>query len=187
MSLEIFVKTYGYWALLVGTFLEGETILIIGGITAHLGYLGLPIVILIAFIGSFSGDQLYFFIGRMKGRNLLAKHLKWQNRVDKVHQLLERYHDLIMLGFRFVYGMRIMTPFVIGMSKSIKTSRFVILNAIGAMIWSVVISAGGYLFGYALESVIKDIKHYELEVIMIISAVGIILWIIHKYRENRTL
>ena len=69
MSLEIFVKTYGYWALLVGTFFEGETILIIGGITAHLGYLELPIVILIAFIGSFSGDQLYFFIGRMKGRN----------------------------------------------------------------------------------------------------------------------
>lgn len=60
-------------------------------------------------------------------------------------------------------------------------------NAIGAMLWSVLISAGGYLFGYALERVIKDIKRYELEVIMIISVVGIILWIIHKYRENRTL
>jgi len=187
MSLETFVETYGYWALLVGTFLEGETILIIGGLTAHLGYLELPIVMFIAFIGSFSGDQLYFFIGRTKGRDLLAKHVKWQNRVHKVHQLLERYHDLIMLGFRFVYGMRIMTPFVIGMSKSIKTSRFVILNAIGAMIWSVVISAGGYLFGYALKSVIKDVKRYELAVITIISAVGIILWIIHKYRENKTL
>jgi membrane protein DedA with SNARE-associated domain len=186
MSLEIFVKTYGYWALLFGTFLEGETILVIGGLMARLGYLELPIVILIAFIGSFSGDQLYFFIGRLKGRDLLANHHKWQKRVDKVHQYLERYHDPIMLGFRFIYGMRIMTPFVIGMSKRIKTSRFVMLNAIGAMIWSVIISAGGYLFGYALESVIKNIKRYELAVIITISAVGIALWIIHKYRENRT-
>jgi membrane protein DedA with SNARE-associated domain len=186
MSLEIFVRTYGYWALLVGTFLEGETILIIGGLTAHLGYLELPSVIMIAFIGSFSGDQLYFFIGRSKGRDLLAKHLNWQNRVQKVHRYLERYHDTIMLGFRFVYGMRIVTPFVIGMSKRIKTSRFVMLNAIGAMIWSAVISAGGYLFGYALESVIKNIKRYELTVVLMVSAVGIVFWIIHKYRENRT-
>ena len=187
MLLESLVRTYGYWALLVGTFLEGETILMIGGLLAHLGYLKLPTVMLVAFIGSFSGDQFYFFIGRLKGPDLLVKHPRWRNRVNRVHQLIERYHDLIMLGFRFVYGIRIVTPFVIAMNKRIKTSRFVVLNAIGAVIWSVVISAGGYLFGHALEIVIRDIKRYELEVIFIISVIGIVLWIIHKYRENRTI
>lgn len=185
--LESIVKTYGYWALLVGTFLEGETILMLGGITAHLGYLKLPIVMIVAFIGSFSGDQLYFFLGRKKGKELLSRHPKWGKRADRAHKLLEKYHDLIMLGFRFVYGTRIMIPIVLGMSKNIKTSRFVVFNAIGAMIWSVVISAGGYLFGHALESFIKDIKHYELEVIVAISVAGILLWIIHKYRMNRKL
>lgn len=187
MSLELLVRTYGYWALLVGTFLEGETILMIGGILAHLGYLKLPAVMLVAFVGSFSGDQFYFVIGRLKSQDLLVKHPRWRYRVNRVHQLIERYRDLIMLGFRFVYGMRIMTPFVLAMDKRIKTSRFILLNAIGAVIWSVVISAGGYLFGYALEIVIRDIKRYELEVIFIISVIGIVLWIIHKYRENRTI
>jgi membrane protein DedA with SNARE-associated domain len=187
MLLESIVKTYGYWALLIGTFLEGETILLIGGILAHLGYLNLPIVMLVAFIGSFSGDQFYFFLGRLRGMDLLVKLPKLQKRVYRTHQLIERYHDLIMVGFRFVYGMRIVTPFVLAMNKKIKTSRFVIFNAIGAVIWSVVIAGGGYLFGYAIEIVVKDIKRYQLGLILTISVIGIVIWIIHKYRENRTL
>ncbi len=185
MSLEALVTTYGYWALLIGTFFEGETILIIGGLTAHLGYLDLRIVILVAFIGSFSGDQFYFFLGRFKGPVLLLKHPEWHKRVSKVHQLIERYHDFIMLGFRFVYGIRILTPIVLAMNKRVRTSRFVIFNAIGAVIWSVGVAGGGYLFGRALEIVLKDIKRYQIGVIVIISIAGTVIWIIHKYRERR--
>jgi membrane protein DedA with SNARE-associated domain len=184
--LEYLVRTYGYWALLAGTFLEGETILIIGGLLAKLGLLKLSTVMVIAFIGSFSGDQVYFYIGRFKGRELLKKHHKWEKRVDKIHKILERYHDLIMLGFRFVYGMRIMTPFVLGMSKQIKAIRFSILNAMGAVLWSVAISAGGYFFGYALEGFIKDVKKYEIHAVLAIFVIGAALWIVHKCIEKRT-
>jgi membrane protein DedA with SNARE-associated domain len=141
---------------------------------------------LIAFIGSFSGDQLYYFIGYFKGRELLQKHLKWKRRVEIVNKHIERYHNLVMLGFRFVYGMRITTPFVIGTSKNIKAMRFFILNAIGAIIWSVSVSAGGYFFGYALEGFIKDVKHYEKLAIIIILIIGIILWIINLYKIKKT-
>ena len=43
--MEQFVATYGYAAIALGTFFEGETILVIGGFLAHRGYLGLPGVI----------------------------------------------------------------------------------------------------------------------------------------------
>jgi membrane protein DedA with SNARE-associated domain len=185
-TIESIIRDYGYWALLIGTFFEGETILIIAGLSAHLGLLQLPYVMLIAFIGSFSGDQLYYFIGYFKGRELLQKHLKWQRRVERVNKHIERYHNLVMLGFRFVYGMRITTPFVMGTSKNIKTTRFFILNAIGAIIWSVSVSAGGYFFGYALEGFIKNVKHYEKMAIIIIIIIGIVLWIIHRYRAKKT-
>ena len=184
-TLEYLIRMYGYWALLVGTFFEGETILILGGLAAHLGYLSLPWVMVVALGGSFSGDQLYFFIGRLRGKDLLAKHHKWQNHVNKANRLLERYHDLIMLGFRFVYGIRIMTPFVLGMNHRIKTGRFIVFNLVGAVLWSVVISAGGYLFGHALDKFIKNMKRYELTIVVAVLVAGAILWIIHRYRENR--
>lgn len=40
MTLESVVDTYGYVAVLVGTFLEGETILVLGGFAAHKGVSG---------------------------------------------------------------------------------------------------------------------------------------------------
>ena len=178
--LENLIKTYGYWAMLIGTFLEGETILIIGGFVAYLGYLKLSLVMLIAFVGSFSGDQLYFFIGRLKGPSLLVKYPKLDSRVDKINRAIERYHDLIMLGFRFIYGMRILTPFVMGLNSKVRTRRFVFLNAIGAVIWSVVISTGGYLFGTAIEVLMKDIRKYEVVAILVIAAIGTAAWFFHK-------
>ena len=183
--LDSFVRNYGYWALLVGTFIEGETILMLGGLSAQLGYLDLSLVMVVAFIGSFSGDQFYFIVGRLKGAELLAKHQRWHTRVNKVHCYLERYHDLIMLGFRFVYGIRIMTPFVLAMNPGIRTGRFVVLNAIGAAIWSVVVAGGGYLFGHALELVLSDIKHYEQVIMIGMAVLGLGLWFFHKYRSKK--
>ncbi len=183
--LSSFVETYGYYALLAGTFLEGETILLIGGLAARLGYLDLRVVMLVAFIGSFSGDQIYFCLGRLKGRELLARHPKWGQRVDKVHCLMARYHDFIMVGFRFVYGIRILTPVVLGMNKDVKALRFVSLNAIGAMIWSAVISSAGYFFGYAIEALIRSVKHYEIIVLLVIAGTCIAFWAVHRFRRKK--
>ncbi|HET6514180.1 MAG TPA: DedA family protein [Thermodesulfovibrionales bacterium] len=184
-TLEHLIRTYGYAALLIGTFFEGETILIIGGLAAHMGYLRLPLVMAIALIGSFSGDQVFYFVGRARGRDLLARHPRWHCRAEKIHLIVARYHDLIMLGFRFVYGIRILTPIVIGSNQRIKASRFIILNAVGAALWAVLVSAGGYLFGTTLEIVMKDIRRYEMEVIIGILLIGGILWMVHYLREKR--
>jgi membrane protein DedA with SNARE-associated domain len=63
MPLDRLIDTYGYWVILVGTLLEGETILILGGFAAYQGYLALPGVILMAFMGGLCGDQLFFSWG----------------------------------------------------------------------------------------------------------------------------
>jgi membrane protein DedA with SNARE-associated domain len=184
MSLEAILQTYGYWALLIGTFLEGETILVIGGFAAHRGYLSLPLVIFAAFIGTLAGDQLYFFIGRKKGKAFLDKRPSWKPKMEKVHILLERYPVLLIPGFRFLYGLRTVTPFVIGMSR-VKTADFIILNIIGALVWAAVFGTGGYLFGTALEILLEDIKHYERLIFFGIFLAGLVIWAIHFYQKYR--
>jgi membrane protein DedA with SNARE-associated domain len=184
MALEHLVTTYGYLALLLGTFFEGETILILGGFLAHRGYLHLPLVILAAFFGGFLADELSFFAGRWKGEALLAKHPRWQSRTRRVNDLLDRYHTPLILGFRFLYGLRIATPFVLGMS-SVKTVRFVMLNAAGAVVWAVLIGGGGYLFGTALEALLRDVRKYEFEAAAGILIAGMAFWLVHSWRRRR--
>jgi membrane protein DedA with SNARE-associated domain len=64
MPVDALIAHSGYAAVLVGTFLEGETVLVLAGIAAHRGYLDLPLVIGAAFLDTLFGDQLYFFLGR---------------------------------------------------------------------------------------------------------------------------
>jgi len=177
MSLEELITTYGYAAVGIGSFLEGETVLVLGGFAAHRGYLELPWVIVSAFLGSLFGDQLYYFIGRIKGKSILEKRPRWKAKSEKVFSLLHKHQILLILGFRFLYGLRTVTPFVIGASK-ITPTRFIILNILGAAIWAVIVGGMGYLFGYTLKIFIDNVKKYELLVFAGLTGVGIIIWLL---------
>ena len=182
MSLEDLVSTYGYAAIVIGTFIEGETILILGAFAAHLGYLSLEWVIVSGFMGGIAGDQLYFYLGHFQGRRLLERRPRWKNKSARVLDLLARHQTLLILGFRFVYGIRTMTPLLIGTSR-VKPLYFLLLDGIGVAVWSILIAYLGYLFGSTLEIIIGDIKHYEFLVFGIIVAVGGLVWVM-RYRKR---
>ena len=184
MNLESLITSYGYVAIVVGAFLEGETILVLGGFAAHRGYLELPWVIFAAFVGSLIGDQLYFFLGRTHRTAFLNKRPTWKARVEKFQKLLERFRTPIILIFRFLYGLRLVAPFAIGMS-TVPIGEFIFLNTVGALVWAILIGAGGYFFGNALEAIIGDIKHYEFKIMAAICMGGIVIWIIHLYRLKK--
>ena len=74
VSLQHFIQEYGYWALLLGTILEGETIMLLAGFAASQGHLSLPWVWLVGFLGAVTGDQTFFYLGRWKGKEYLATH-----------------------------------------------------------------------------------------------------------------
>ena len=188
MSLESVIITYGYPALLIGTFLEGETILVIAGFLAYRQYLSLPWVIVVAFLGTFAGDQLFFYLGRTKGNTFLKKRPHWEPKVQKVRNLLDIHHTWVIIGFRFFYGFRNITPFVIGMS-GFSARRFFWLNALGGLVWASLIASGGYFLGQIMESFLVRLKKYELRIIVAIAIIGSVIWIYffirHKISQNK--
>jgi membrane protein DedA with SNARE-associated domain len=184
MDLQSIVESYGYAAILIGTFLEGETILILAGLAAHQGYLKLTGVILAAFLGSLCGDQLFFYLGRKHSQALLDRRPAWKDKVAKMHRLLDRFQTPMILSFRFLYGLRTVAPFVIGMS-SVPFKKFIFLNAAGAFVWAVVVGSGGFLFGRALEMVIGKVEHYEVQVFAAIALLGLLIWSVHFYGRKK--
>jgi len=186
MDLPSLIEHYGYAAILIGTFLEGETILVLAGLAAHQGYLVLPWVILSAFAGSLGGDQLFFYLGRRHSQAVLARRPAWKQKAEKIHKLMNRFQTPMILSFRFLYGLRTVAPFVIGMSP-VSLKKFVLLNAAGALIWAVAVGSGGYLFGQALEVFIDEAKSYEIYIMGSVAIVGLLIWIFHFYRRRRRL
>ncbi|WP_342608673.1 DedA family protein [Vibrio tritonius] len=185
MSLQQLVAEYGYLAVAIGTFFEGETILVLGGFAAHRGYLDLFWVIASAFGGTLFGDQLYYFIGRSKGKSAIDKRPKWKAKSDRVFHLLNKHQVLLILGFRFLYGIRTVTPFLIGASN-VPPQRFIVLNIIGALIWAIAVGVLGYLFGHTVELFLHNIKHYEVTFFAAICFCAIVLWSWKRWKsENK--
>jgi len=181
--MEALITQYGYVAVLMGTFLEGETILVLGAFAAHRGFLNIEWVIGCAFLGTLAGDQLYYFLGRTRGAKFLEKRPAWHALVERAFKLLRSNEILAILGFRFFYGIRSVSSFVIGMSQ-VPPLKFLILNSIGAAIWAITIGGLGYAFGVVLEQLITHFKRYEMLALALIAVTGAVIWCVHFVRQR---
>lgn len=169
------VRDYGHAFLFVGTFLEGESVVLAGGFAAQRGWLGLPGVYLVCFIGSFAGDQFWYYMGRWKGTGILDRMPKVRDKFAKMRRWLGRGEDFAVVASRFVPGTRMATPLLLG-SGGYGPWRFALFNAIGASIWSVALASLGYSIGKAVESV--GVKRYELYILAVLALFGLTWWLI---------
>ena len=184
MSLETIVAQFGYPALIIGLLVEGETMLILGAFMAHRGYLDLPLVILIGWITSFSSDQFFFWMGRLKGNQFLDNRPNWKPHVEKAKSLLGWNTNLLFLGVRFMYGLRTVLPFVIGMAK-FDSKKFVLLNFIGAFLWALTFGLAGHFIGQLMAAIFEDVKEHELMIVIGIILIGACIWMYRYYLDNR--
>ncbi len=184
MDLEQIISTYGYLALFAGAFLEGETVVLIGGFLAHRGYLHLPLVWLVSFTGALLGDQLAFLAGRWLGQTWIRRRAKLRARARSVTNWVERYEIPVVIGFRFVYGFRLVTPFVLA-AAGYRPWRFVMFNVIGAAVWALAIPSLGYVFGGAIEVLIEDVEQYEVHILIGIIAAASVYGLAVLIRQRR--
>ena len=84
----------------------------------------------------------------------------------------------MILCFRFLYGLRTVASFVIGMSSA-SAKKFILPNASGALVWAVAVASSGYLFGQALEVFIGMLKSQEIYIMGSVAIVGIFIWVFH--------
>ena len=184
MTAEYLIQTYGYYGLLLGALFEGETILVLAGFAAGRGYLSLPGVILIAAAATIASDQFFYFMGRRYGRDFLRRRPSLQNRSMRFRELLRRHQNPVVFGFRFMYGMRIIAPIVIGMS-GIARNRFTVLNCVSGLVWTATFAVGGYCFGTALEIVPGNLREHDVHLIAVIALIGTALWLGHFVRTRK--
>jgi membrane protein DedA with SNARE-associated domain len=182
------IADYGAWfypITFLWTFLEGETFVIFAGAAAQQGHLHLYWLIAAAWAGSFSGDQLYFFIGRKWGVRLLDRFPRYRPPVDVALGFLRKYNTWFILSFRFIYGIRNVSSFAMGMS-GLPWTRFLVLNFVAAGLWACTFAGSGYMLGKAFSAVLGDVAEsfglVMLGIFLIIIS-GVV--IMHKRLQQR--
>ena len=181
LDINNLLANYGYWAVFIGCLLEGETILILGGLAAHQTSLRLVDVIMVATLGGMLGDQILFWTGRFFGPRLLPKLHRQQATIDRVSELIKRYPTASIFSVRFLYGMRLIGPLVIGASR-LSPIRFSLINLLGAAVWATLFVMAGYWAGEALHNLLGNLKPYRLPIFIgvVVIAAGVALYRHHR-------
>jgi membrane protein DedA with SNARE-associated domain len=184
LDLPLLIQTYGYPVAFIGSMLEGETVLVLAGLAAHRGHLSLTTVWLLAAAGGAMGDAAYFALGRRYGEGLVARFPWFAPGVARVHRLIERGPVISVIAVRFLYGVRMAGPLVIGTS-AMSWPHFLFWNACGALLWSAAWLAVGYTLGEVAQQLLGNLAHLERELFLGVLGIAVVVAIVVRVRARR--
>lgn len=167
-SLQHLLATQGYAFLALGLVLEGETVVLLAGFAAHLGWMHLPAVIGLSAGATWLLDQGLFWVGRWKGEAVLSRWPRMAPAVGRAHRLIERYPHASVLGVRFAYGLRTVGPIVIGAS-GLPAIQYAALAAVAATLWAGLFATLGWYFGAAAERILAQAGRAQLGLLVLLG------------------
>jgi membrane-associated protein len=162
------VHQYGYLLLFLLTFLEtsaflgllapGEAALVIAGLFASRGPLELGLVVPLAVLGAFLGDNTGYWLGRRFGTRVLERYGKYaffdREALAEVRKYYASHGGKTVLLGRFTSIIRSFGPFVAG-SSHMPYGPFALWSAVGCVAWGTLYSVVGYYFGESWDVIEK--------------------------------
>jgi membrane protein DedA with SNARE-associated domain len=166
-----------------------ETLVIIGGVSAGLGNLWIPLVILVAAAGAFIGDNMSYLIGREASDWVIRRQTRTEKGARRMASIVEQVHErggLLLITARFIPGGRTAVTLSCGVTKQPRR-WFIGWAAVAAVIWGNYAALLGFIGGKSFED-----NHTLAFVIAFVSAFSITLvielvrWLLKRARYRKT-
>ncbi len=155
------ISQYGTWVyvilfaiifcetgLVVAPFLPGDSLLFISGAFCATGAIDLKLLAGSLLVAAVLGDNVNYLIGKKIGDAVFTKDYKWIDKkaLNYTHEFFEKHGGKTITLCRFVPLVRTFAPFVAGVTN-MKMFHFQMYNLLGAVLWIVGLTVGGYFFG----------------------------------------
>jgi membrane-associated protein len=196
------ITTYGFWTylilfvivtfesgLVVTSFLPGDSLLFVAGLSAASGLLNIFWLIGLFCLAGFLGNTLNYWVGHHIGVKVLRERfpdlvkLKYLERTERY---FEKYGGKTIFIARFIPLIRTFAPFLAGVS-SMNYRKFLLFSLLSAALWSVFMPTIGYIFGttpWVRDHIVWFI--YGIAILTIATVVITILALIRDFARNRS-
>jgi membrane protein DedA with SNARE-associated domain len=188
VTIEALLAQYGVLALFIGAGIEGETVVVLGGVMVHRGIIPFVPAAAAAAMGSFVADQIFFSLGRRFRGHRFVRRLQASPAFSRAIAAFDKRPTLFVFGFRFLYGLRTVSPIAIGTTR-LPVSRFITSNALAALVWGLMFVTLGYFFGQAVEAAfgrVRDLSHVLLPILAVLLIVGGTIHLVRRRRQNKS-
>jgi len=193
-TLNNILGTLGYAAVFLFIAVEssgipfpGETMLLTASAYAGAGHLQIPLVILAAIAGAITGNNCGYVLGRTGGRRLVRRYGHYvrldERKLQSAQHYYRRHGDKTVFFGRFVAVLRAWSAFLAGLNH-MHWRKFVIFDAAGAIVWSILWGVLAFEFGRhlsSLERLVTDVGIAGVAVVALLLG-GFLFW---RYRLRR--
>lgn len=182
----IFISAIAETLPIIGAFVPGQTVIILGGLLAELKVLKLQAVILTASSGVIIGDLLAFYIGHKFGYDFVVRYGKYfflnEEKYQKTKDLVSEHAGKALIIGRFSPFTRALAAFLAGIYK-IKFSKFIFYSIVGGVSWSIISVFLGYIIGQGFEGAAKYFGRIVLGAIILIVLMFLAYRALNKKRQ----
>lgn len=149
--LILFLIIFAETGLVVAPFLPGDSLLFAAGAIATLPNVPYNVHVMgvLLLIAGILGDFVNYSIGKTLGPKIFRREnsrLLNKNHLIKTQSFYDKHGAKTIIIARFAPIIRTFAPFVAGIGK-MNYSRFVVYNAVGAVLWVYIFLYAGYFFG----------------------------------------
>jgi membrane-associated protein len=164
LQLLFLFERYGYMIIFVGTFFEGETTLVLGGLLSHQGFLNFWLVVATATFASYIGHVVFYFLGKTSSAWILSRFPKLQVKIFQAEYIIRRYETLSLFITQYIFGIRLASALAFGI-LNMRISKFLSLQLVSCIVWAVLFAFLGYQVGESLGNTVRNI---ELTILIIL-------------------
>ena len=169
--------------------IPSEIIMPLGGFFVYQGDLNFYILILFGLIGTVLGALPWYYLGRFLNEKKLAKAVESKGKFlgitskdfDKSKLWFDKYGVSLVFWGRLIPGIRTLISVPAGV-ELMPLRKFLVWTTLGSLIWVVLLTLSGYLFGEnyrIIETYINNLKVFIKPLLLIIS-----IFFILKYLRN---
>lgn len=176
--------TIGYILFTLGIALEGEFLLILGGVLAHLGAFTFPLMYVAGFIGACIKTALGYWLGRFLRRKYpKSRFFRFVTR--KVGTFLPHFKERPFWSIfisKFIFGVN---HFVLVYSGYVHVRRWIYYKAevLSSLLWVLLFLGLGYIFSIAAFGISHDIRKFTLLLFVFVAGFVILQRIINFILE----
>jgi membrane-associated protein len=170
-------------ALFVGFVLPGETLAVVGGVTASLGHTSLGWVLAVVVLAAVIGDSVGYEVGRLFGPRVLGLKIleRRRKRLDSAREFLRRRGGSAVFLGRWTAFFRAVMPALAGLS-GMKYRVFLPWNVIGGVTWGATAVIAGFLAGESYHRVEKWLGRGAAAVVGLVVVVALVVWAVRRHR-----
>jgi len=161
-----------------------EIVLVPAGYLASKGDMDVSLILLASLLGSIGGALINYFGALYVGRKFLLRYGKYilisEETLDKMELFFKKHGAISTFTGRLIPGIRQLISIPAGLSK-MNLKVFIFYTSLGALIWSVILVALGYLIGENQEL----IKEYLSQIVTITLMCVAIITAFYIYNHKR--